>query len=284
MRPLQPSELPAHADLAQLQTSNTTPDLHAFITEALNEANTFMTEYLPKNFIVKAENKPAAPSKATVKLLEKTIPASEIPHKHVTEPETWFARTSTHENKRETGTATWDEFEGGLLDNHSQHEMEYTPDVYDAHKVLSWDGSISPIEGWEKVGLSVYEMAHKIPPPLNNRVFSVAIVTARSKATPTQFLVVQIPVDISRVSGALYSNGRNKTEGDDALKKKAVEMGQYVSIERCELIDDGAKVMWQMGTASDAKGVLPMWIQKMAVPGTVVKDVSLFIDWTQKRR
>ena len=284
MRPLKPSELPAHADLAQLQTSDTTPDLHGFITEVLAEANTFMTEYLPNNFTVKSESKSASPSKATVKLFEKTIPASEIPHSSVTESETWFARTSIHDNKRESGTATWDEFEGGLLDDHSQHEMDYTPDVYDAYKVLTWDGSISPIQGWDKVGLSIYEMAHKIPPPLNNRVFSVVIITARSIASPRQFLVVQIPVDISIVKEALYSNGRNKVDGDDATKRKTVEMGQYVSIERGELIDDGAKVIWQMGTASDARGVLPMWVQKMAVPGTIVKDVSLFIDWIQKRR
>ena len=205
MRPLKPSELPAHADLAQLQTPDTTPDLHIFMTEVLTEANTFMTEYLPRNFTVKSDSKSASPAKATVKLFEKTIPASEIPHPGTTESETWFARTSIHENKREAGTATWDEFEGGLLDNHSQHEMEYTPEVYDAHKVLTWDGSISPIQGWKKVGLSIYEMAHKIPPPLNNRVFSVVILTARSTASPSQFLVVQIPVDISRVNQALYS-------------------------------------------------------------------------------
>lgn len=284
MRPLKPSELPAHPELSQLQTAESTPDIHAFIMEVLNEANAFMTGYLRKNFSVKAESKPASPSKANVKLFEKSIPASEIPHSNVTEPETWFARTSIHENKREHGTATWEEFEGGLLDDHSQHEMDYTPDVYDAHRVLTWNESIGPIEGWQKVGLNIYEMAHKIPPPLNNRVFSVIIVTARSTVSPSQFLVVQIPVDISKVKAALYSNGRNKTEGDDALKKKTVELGQYVSIERCELIDDGTKTMWQMGTASDAKGVLPMWMQKMAVPGTIVKDVSLFIDWTQKRR
>lgn len=126
-------------------------------------------------------------------------------------------------------------------------------------------------------------MCHKIPPPLNNRVFSVVVITARSIFTEA-FLVVQIPVDITKVPAALYSNGRHKQAADSAQKKKDVTVGQYVSIERAEMVDEGARVKWQMATASDAKGMLPMWAQKMGVPGAVVKDVGFFIDWTGKRR
>lgn len=247
-----------------------------------------MTDYMNSHFTVKAENKSAAPSTAGVKLLEKTIPAIELPTLHTVgdhSEETWFARTSIHENKAAAGTASWREFEYGLMDDHSAHEMDYTPDVYDAHKVLSWDGasSLLQIPGYEKVGLSIYEMAHKIPPPLNNRVFSVAIATARS-TSDSRFLVVQIPVDIKLVDKALYANGRNKRDGDSAIKKKEVHLGQYVSIERCEVLDDGAKVKWQMATASNAGGVLPMFVQKMAVPGTIVKDVSYFMEWIENKR
>jgi len=289
MRPLEPSELPTHAELQSVKSETTAPDLDAFITEVLHEANLFMTDYHAKAFSVKRENQLAAPATAKVTLFARDIPVDEIPTTARTPgasgiAETWFSRTSIHSNKREQGTADWDEFESGLLDNHSQNESEYAPDVYDAHKVLSWDESIGQIEGWRKVGMSIYEMAHKVPPPLNNRVFSVVVITARSSGDPSIFFVVQIPVDVSGVSKALYSNGRNKQDGDSAEKKKEVTMGQYVSIERCELVDGGANVKWQMGTASDAKGALPMWVQKMAVPGTVIKDVSYFIDWLQKRR
>lgn len=127
-------------------------------------------------------------------------------------------------------------------------------------------------------------MAHNIPPPLNNRVFTVLVTTARSQISPLSFIVVQIPVDISRIGTALYSNGRHKTDGDTSQKRKDVQIGEYVSIERCELIESNSRIKWQMATASDAKGVLPISIQKMAVPGSVVKDVGFFIDWTQKRR
>ena len=43
-------------------------------------------------------------------------------------------------------------------------------------------------------------------------------------------------------------------------------------------------IEWIMATASDAKGWLPMWMQKMGVPSAVVKDVGLFIEWAHKKR
>jgi len=39
-----------------------------------------------------------------------------------------------------------------------------------------------------------------------------------------------------------------------------------------------------MATASDAKGNLPMAVQKMGVPGAVVKDVGFFMKWVGERR
>lgn len=57
----------------------------------------------------------------------------------------------------------------------------------------------------------------------------------------------------------------------------------YTSIERCRLLPD-ENVEWVMATASDAKGSLPMFAQKMGVPGAVVKDVGLFIKWVGKNR
>lgn len=38
-------------------------------------------------------------------------------------------------------------------------------------------------------------------------------------------------------------------------------------------------IEWVMATASDAKGWLPMWVQKLGVPSAVVKDVGLFVGW-----
>ncbi|KAI4733291.1 hypothetical protein E4T50_16150 [Aureobasidium sp. EXF-12298] len=287
LRALSPAQLPAHPDLAALQAgAPALPDLETFITNVLTEASTFMTDYLPQNFAIKDRSKKSPPAKATIQLLAHEISASKLgPSAH---DEAWFARTSLHENKKEPGTANWDEFEAGLLDDHSLHESQYTPDVFDAHKVLSWDSKLAEkqakVGNWEKVGLSIFEMCHHIPPPLDNRAFPVLVVTARSAGPKDpSFLVVQIPVDITKLDNAMYSTHKNKLSGDTAEKRKPVTLGQYVSIERCTMIED-MNVKWQMATASDAKGNLPMWAQKMGIPSAVIKDVGLFIDWNGKRR
>ena len=52
----------------------------------------------------------------------------------------------------------------------------------------------------------------------------------------------------------------------------------YTSIEHAQILPD-QNIQWVMATASDAKGWLPMWMQKLGVPGAVVKDVGLFMKW-----
>lgn len=285
MRALKSCELPVHPDLAPQQSSGTPPGLQAFLTEALEEANSFMTDYLPRFFKVKSSSKQAPPSAAPVELLSREVSGREINKVMPNVPagrtaETWFARTSVHENAAKEGTASWEEFDGGLRKEHSQHEMEYTPDVQDARQVLGWDDEIGKLGGhrrvgaWEDVSMCIMEMVHHIPPPLNDRVFPVLVITAKKSE---EFMVVQIPVDTTGMPAAKYPSYNGKGGG-------SITPGMYVSIERGELLDGREKVKWQMATASDAKGVLPMWAQKMGVPGAVVKDVGLFIDWCAKRR
>lgn len=124
-------------------------------------------------------------------------------------------------------------------------------------------------------------MCHQIPGPLSNRVFSTLI--TRGFTRGGAFIVVQIPVDIRKLPSALYSNGRNVSAGGDAQKREKMTIGEYVSIERVKEQDDG-NIMWEMATASDAKGWLPMSFQKMGVPGAIVKDVGFFMKWVAERR
>lgn len=275
MKALKASELPPHPSLASLQTANPPPPLVDFIATVLEEAEGFMTEYLPSTFKVKAQNKPAPPSAATVELLAHEISAHDLPEEGRTlgQSENWFARTSIHENAAKAGTASWGEFDGTLRENHSQHEKDYTPDVLDAHEVLDWKHDLESLQrmvaGWSEVNMTLIEMVHNIPFPLNNRVFRVLVITAKKEQ---EFCVVQIPVDLTNVPGNKYN------------KDPKVTPGTYCSIERGELIEGGTKTKWQMGTASDAGGNLPMFLQKLGVPGAVVKDVGLVIDWCEKRR
>ncbi|TKA31068.1 hypothetical protein B0A50_02036 [Salinomyces thailandicus] len=286
MRALKATEMPAHPELGPQQSPRTCPPLLSFLAEALNESESFMTAFLPSSFKIKGRGRPSPPAHAKVDLLEREINGGETNSVHPTIPasrvaETWFVRRSIHENAAKEGTANWDEFDMGLRRDHSQHEMEYTPDVRDAHQVLSWDEMITEQAGdtgkqvgeWTDVQMSLMEMVHHIPPPLNDRVFCVLVITAKH-VSGGKFLVVQIPADTTNMPRARYSPGKpgNPTQG------------MYTSVERGEIVEGMKGIKWEMGTASDAKGALPMFVQKLGTPGALVKDVGLFMDWCAKRR
>ena len=141
-------------------------------------------------------------------------------------------------------------------------------------------------------------MAHNIP-LLDNRVFGVLVVRAltpsssstttttdtafSSQSSTTSFVVAQLPLLLSSIPSAPYASGSHRTTGSTSQQRSAITLGQYVSIERVKRLEDG-KIWWEMATASDAKGNLPMAVQKMGVPGAVVKDVGFFIKWVGERR
>lgn len=269
MRALPPTEIPAHPLLASQQASKGVPTATQFVAQALDEALDFVQAYWEKNFTLKSKSKHSAPATAAVELYAHEIQPKHLPHK-ATDAEAWFARSSIHENAAKTGTASWEEFDAGLRADHSIHEQDYTPDCIAAHQVLSWDDAqIGGVEGWGEVHMNVMEMCHQLPFPMDKRVFSVLVITAKREQ---EFVVVQIPVDTTNLPGTKY-------KGDSKFTP-----GMYCSIERGAIEEGGAKVKWQMATASDAKGVLPMFVQKMGVPGAVVKDVGLFISWCDRRR
>jgi len=141
-------------------------------------------------------------------------------------------------------------------------------------------------------------MAHSLPFPLKPRVFPTLIITASLPCRanggihpapcfdshhPTALLVVQIPINIADFPLALYSSGRNVQDGSTSQKRKKVVLGTYTSIEKCTFMPD-LNIQWVMATASDAKGWLPMWMQKLGVPGAVAKDVGLFVNWVKGTR
>ena len=58
---------------------------------------------------------------------------------------------------------------------------------------------------------------------LQPRVFSVLVICAL-KGTDS-FIVAQIPVDLSQLDEALYSNGKNLQQGDNPQKRKKIVLG-----------------------------------------------------------
>jgi hypothetical protein len=215
--------------------------------------------------------------------------------------EHWFARKSVHrdissKDTNRPGNASWKEFIFGLRDSHSQHEQDFTPNLYDAHHILDWNDEVKKLEAGGKLvsrsgrkytctTMSIYEMCHGTPPPTNSRCFPVLVATA--SINENEFVAVTAPVNLgTSVQSAFYSNQRNLKEGKDQ-QRKSVVLGVYAAVEVCRLRPvegadkglEGKEIEWIMATASDAKGNLPMWVQKMSMPGMIPKDVSYFMKW-----
>lgn len=135
------------------------PLLEPFIIAVLDEATTFIDDVLPHRF-KPASERTSRPADAIVQLLKYEIfgqTLGEIPWESRYLPrnpptdvgktgEAWFARSSEHSDEPQKGTASFSEFESSLRDNHSEHEAEYTPDVFDARLVLDWTIPRPPAE------------------------------------------------------------------------------------------------------------------------------------------
>lgn len=128
------------------------PKLAAFIKEVLDQATDFIDDTLSSTFREESL-KMSLPATAQVRLLRRDITSAQLdkiswsksriprrpPADSLKSGEAWFARRSRHANQSQEGTADFGEFDYGLRVDHSEHEREYTPDVFDSLKVLEWD-------------------------------------------------------------------------------------------------------------------------------------------------
>lgn len=297
---LQVGDLPAHPTLPL--SKNSRPDLAAFLRALLDEGCAFLS---PTSFSQKFSHhstKAVPASAASVEVLTYSIPASEIAQISWSEGqavarskpraagvEHWIARKSVHQDissksTEKPGHASWKEFLFGLRDEHSVHESEFTPSLYDARHILGWNDEIKSLSAREEVGtygeptMAIYEMCHIIPPPLSPRCFPVLVATA--SVNENSFIAVTIPVSLgSGVDDAYYSADRNVKDGVTPQQRKQVVTGVYVAVELVTRYPERNEIEWIMATASDAKGNLPTWLQKFGVPGQIVKDVGYFLKW-----
>ncbi|PNH32054.1 hypothetical protein VD0002_g5640 [Verticillium dahliae] len=195
----------------------------------------------------------------------------------VVDGETWACRRSVHADAATRGTASWREFAGCFLERHQASERAFTPGVVGSREGARWAGAAGVDvhvagEVWACEVLCVQEMRHAMPGGLlRDRVFGTVMVAAAARGRD-EFVVVSVPLRDLRGSdlGGL-------------VEEKGVVVGAYVSVERIRRIERG-QIEWLMATASDAKGVLPMWVQTRAVVGVVAKDVELFLSWIADRR
>ncbi|KAI1847382.1 hypothetical protein JX266_006607 [Neoarthrinium moseri] len=280
---------------AQLPSPTESADeLAPFLISVLQEAVPFIDSAAPKSSgpssstpstkLWKHKGDKSSPdSTAKVEVSERVVGAGELEivisrsglgdKKPVNE--TWMCRRSVHEDRAAPGTASWAEFERCFRDEHAEAEDAFTPNVAATHAALVWDcGGVEAAEAgetWTGFQLKVQEMRHRIGKPLKDRTFPVLQMTAAARGK-SEFLVVSIPVP-----------DFGTAEASRLAREKGAQVASYVSVERIRKLDDG-RIEWLMATASDAGGVLPMWVQNMAMPGVVWKDVPLFLGWIAKER
>ena len=265
------------------------PDLKTFITKVLSESIPFIDGVAPKSGGVvtwksKGSPKKYSSSEAPVHLYERTVSGKDIDKVEGMSQfsadrknETWFCRRSCHRNKAEKGTASWEEFTHSFKEHHAESEDAFTPTVIGAREAMKWDTSGIEVEvhggRWINITVAVEEMKHKIDPkPLKNRTFPVVQVAAVLAGTQ-EFVVISIPL-----------TDFDKSPNAEFARDKSLVVAAYTSIERIRVLPSNGDVEWIMATASDAGGVLPQWMQNLAVPGQVAKDVELFMSWIPTQR
>lgn len=232
-------------------------------------------------------------------------PASTAPidlSERVLAGETWACRRSVHADAPQPGTASWAEFARCLRDEHAATEDAFTPTVLAHREARVWAAAaeVAPVtvEGaaaaagggrWGGFALALVEMKHRIPPPLKPRVFPVLQLVATAVAAAggegelvDDFVVVSVPVgDLAEQKGE---------ELGVLCREKGVVVGAYAAVERVRRVGGeggegkAKEIEWIMATASDARGVLPMFVQTKAVPAQIAKDVSLFLGWIEGER
>jgi hypothetical protein len=269
--------------------STTATDLRTFITNVLTESIPFIDDVAPKSgsqttWKTKGSPKKYSSSEAPVYLYERTISGKDLDKvegmKKLSasrKDETWFCRKSCHRNKAEKGTASWEEFTRCFKEHHAESEDAFTPTVIGAREAIRWNTSGMEVEihggRWNNITLVVEEMKHKIDPkPLKNRTFPVVQIAA-ALAGAEEFVVVSIPI-----------TDFEKSPYAEFARDKSLVVAAYVSIERVRILPSNGEIEWLMATASDAGGVLPQWMQNLAVPGVVPKDVELFMTWIPSQR
>lgn len=292
-------------------------------TSTDTSGTTTKSEWKPlKPKSLKVENDGSSTTSCTVSLYERTLSAPElraiersagIPTSNTDEAETWACRRSVHADSDAPGdgSASWDEFVTCFKDKHVEAEEAFTPSVVGTRVSREWGdlaaGLQVEIDGGEhgdsnrygSFTMKVVEARHKIgvKPLLKDRVFAVLQVTCSllpreggdaAAADCDEFLVINIPVsDVENLGTTSRVEGKSSGK-EDPFRKDTVQ-GSFVSVERIRKLpptenDGKAEIEWIMATASDARGSLPGWVQTMAVPGQIAKDVTLFLGWVAKER
>jgi hypothetical protein len=272
-------------DTGGIANSGTTSDtpLEKFLRDILQEGIPFVDGIAPKSGTQstwKAKSSPTtfSQSEAPVYSSEKTVSVKGSDDGNGKErTEIWYSRRSCHRNAAEKRTASWAEFTKAFYSHHAETEHQYVPTVIGVRRALHWDTTSLEFEiNGEKctdIICELWEMKHKIEPkPLQNRVFPTLQIAARLEGKD-ETIFLQTPV--SEFAASTYA---------EYAKDKSLVVASYTAVERLRILPDSGEIEWIMATASDAGGVLPQFVQNLAVPGEVPKDVKMFLEWIPSQR
>jgi hypothetical protein len=138
-----------------------------FLRAILDEGSAFLNKSTLQSKFISQSSKSSPPSTSNVQILKRDIASSEMDRISWDSPpvprrkpralgaEHWFARRSRHPNvssKEKKGSASWEEFVFGLRDQHSKHECDFTPTLYDAHHILDWNEEVQVREKEGRLG------------------------------------------------------------------------------------------------------------------------------------
>ncbi|KGQ10911.1 hypothetical protein BBAD15_g3735 [Beauveria bassiana D1-5] len=192
--------------------------------------------------------------------------------------ETWFLRRSVHADVAAPKTASWDEFLLHFKQQHAASEKAFTASVESTTPRTQWDcGGVEIRHAgatWVDWTLKVEESVHRLPFPLKRRVFPGGR---------------RGPPRVCRGTGVLCGRaGRGqrgwRRYGDGRVYERRARPGAIAGEEEEEEEEGTKRIEWVMGTASDARGVLPEFVQALATPDMVPKDVDFFLSWVVGQR
>ncbi|KAJ2905129.1 hypothetical protein MKZ38_006375 [Zalerion maritima] len=208
--------------------------------------------------------------------------------------ELWCCRRSVHRDSAEKGTANWAEFRTAFRDHHAETELASTAEVVAIREAINYDHASElrvTVEGegdWKVVAMKVLESRHHIPAPLGDRCF-VGLQVVVQGLIPEAGNYSGYPTGEEQESKefvVMHISLRDFTTHDKAelAKSKGVVKASFTSVERVRKMEGMGDIEWIMALSSDAKGVLPAWVQAKAVPGQIAKDVPLFLGWIARER
>lgn len=113
-----------------------------------------------------------------------------------------------------------------------------------------------------------------MPWPMKNRTFPILQLSASLLPQPSsEFIVVSVTVrDLHSLPDSTAKDCRDP----------AFVVGTYASVERIRKMED--KIEWLMATAGDVGGSLPKFVENLAVPRAIAKDVEMFLKWVVGQR